>query len=181
MFKQDKGITLVALVITIIVLLILAGVSISLVVGDNGVMSRAQNASDNTKYSQIKEAVGLALSDIQSEYWAKYAESAVTGMGDYFNEKKLSDALYSNGYTLASAVATNANAVRVSNASNMLNKYVAPTSGNPVAGTNYAVYYVYVNNTKSDYVQITLQMGSTGVKANYGTALNKTDANVTVW
>ena len=43
--KDQKGITLVALVITIIVLLILAGVSLSLVVGDNGILGRASNSS----------------------------------------------------------------------------------------------------------------------------------------
>jgi hypothetical protein len=174
MFKQDKGITLVALVITIIVLLILAGVSISLVVGDNGVMNRAQSASSNTKYSQIKEAVGLAVSDIQSEYWAAYANSATTSMAEYFNEKKLSDALNANGYTLAAVKATTANAVKVSQNTNNFTKYTSD-------GSTYGTYYVYANNTKSDYVQITLKMGSTGVKVNYGTALNTDDANNTAW
>ena len=42
---NEMGITLVALVVTIIVLLILAGVTISLVLGDNGVIGRAQYAS----------------------------------------------------------------------------------------------------------------------------------------
>ena len=44
--KQAKGITLIALVVTIIVLLILAGVAINLTVGDNGLFKRAQNAAD---------------------------------------------------------------------------------------------------------------------------------------
>ena len=42
--KNQKGITLIALVITIIVLLILAGVTISLTVGKNGALSRARTA-----------------------------------------------------------------------------------------------------------------------------------------
>ena len=44
MFKKEKGITLVALVVTIVVLLILAGVSISLLLSNNGVISKAKNA-----------------------------------------------------------------------------------------------------------------------------------------
>lgn len=44
MLKANKGITLVALIITIIVLLILAGVSISMVLGDNGLINKTQNA-----------------------------------------------------------------------------------------------------------------------------------------
>ena len=45
MFKNQKGITLVALVITIIVLLILAGVSIAMLTGDNGVLKKASESS----------------------------------------------------------------------------------------------------------------------------------------
>ena len=55
MFKKEKGITLVALVITIIVLLILAGVTISLVVGDNGVIRKAQDARTNMGNAQNRE------------------------------------------------------------------------------------------------------------------------------
>ena len=44
MLKKQKGITLVALVITMVVLLILAGVSINLVLGDNGIVKKAQEA-----------------------------------------------------------------------------------------------------------------------------------------
>ncbi len=45
--KKQNGITLVALVVTIVVLLILAGVSISLVMGQNGVVKKAQDAKTN--------------------------------------------------------------------------------------------------------------------------------------
>ena len=55
MFKKEKGITLVALVITIIVLLILAGVTISLVVGDNSVIHKAQDAKTNMGNAQNRE------------------------------------------------------------------------------------------------------------------------------
>ncbi len=49
---KENGITLVALVVTIIVLLILAGVSLSLVLGDNGIITRAQDAV--TKYKEAE-------------------------------------------------------------------------------------------------------------------------------
>ena len=45
--KENKGITLVALVITVIVLIILAGVTISLVVGDNGIITKSKEAKIN--------------------------------------------------------------------------------------------------------------------------------------
>ena len=54
--KQMKGITLIALVITIIVLLILAGVSIAMLTGENGILSQAQKAKEETENAQAEEA-----------------------------------------------------------------------------------------------------------------------------
>ena len=59
MFKKEKGITLVALVVTIVVLLILAGVSISLVVGQNGIVTRAQEASKKYNKAAIDERANM--------------------------------------------------------------------------------------------------------------------------
>ena len=59
--KQVQGITLIALVVTIIVLLILAGVAISLTVGDNGLFRRAQNAADTYEQASKKEKIELAI------------------------------------------------------------------------------------------------------------------------
>ncbi len=53
--SNEKGITLVALVVTIIVLLILAGVSISLVLGDNGIITRTQDAVTKYKEAEAEE------------------------------------------------------------------------------------------------------------------------------
>lgn len=50
MFKKQQGITLVALVITVIVLLILAGVALSMISGENGIFQKATNAAN--KYNQ---------------------------------------------------------------------------------------------------------------------------------
>ena len=58
--KNKKGITLVALVVTIIVLIILAGVSINLVLGENGIITKATDAKENTIIGQEKEQVELA-------------------------------------------------------------------------------------------------------------------------
>ena len=53
--KEVKGITLIALVVTIIILLILAGVALSLTVGDNGLFRRAQNAADTWQMAEQNE------------------------------------------------------------------------------------------------------------------------------
>ena len=58
--KKQRGITLIALVITIIVLLILAGVSIAMLTGENGILTQAQNASKQTDIGEEKEQIALA-------------------------------------------------------------------------------------------------------------------------
>ena len=55
MLKANKGITLVALIITIIVLLILAGVSISMVLGNNGLLNNSKNAVNKYKAAEKNE------------------------------------------------------------------------------------------------------------------------------
>ncbi len=67
--KSDKGITLVALVVTIIVLLILAGVSINLVAGSNGILGRAQKAVDLNNMVKIKEEIELKIAELQMDYY----------------------------------------------------------------------------------------------------------------
>ena len=58
--KNEKGITLIALVITIIVLLILAGITISALSGDNGILTRAKEAKDKTEQAQKEEEKTLS-------------------------------------------------------------------------------------------------------------------------
>ena len=65
--KVQKGITLIALVITIIVLLILAGISIATLTGENGVLTKASVAKDETKRAQYKEALELIGIELRPE------------------------------------------------------------------------------------------------------------------
>ena len=55
MFKNQKGITLITLVITIVVLLILAGVGLNLVLANDGLLTRAQEAESDFTQSQSNE------------------------------------------------------------------------------------------------------------------------------
>ncbi len=59
MKKSEKGITLIALVITIIVLLILAGVSIAMLTGNNGILTQAQRAKEETEQAGKNEQADL--------------------------------------------------------------------------------------------------------------------------
>ena len=59
--KFNQGITLVALVVTIVVLLILAGVSLNLVLGENGIISKAREASTKTVQAQQNSEIEMNL------------------------------------------------------------------------------------------------------------------------
>ena len=69
--RNQKGITLVALVITIIVLLILAGVSISLVLGNNGVLTQASEAVITNEQATVKQDMDMAFADANMDYTTK--------------------------------------------------------------------------------------------------------------
>ena len=59
MLKNKKGITLIALVVTIVVLLILAGVTISLLLDENGIIAKSKDARIGTRASQVEDEVGM--------------------------------------------------------------------------------------------------------------------------
>ena len=65
--KKDKGITLIALIVTIIVLLILAGVSIATLTGQNGILTQANNAKTQTEIANEKEAISLAYTGAMAD------------------------------------------------------------------------------------------------------------------
>ena len=73
--KQEKGITLIALVVTIVVLLILAGVSLSLVLNNNGVISRAKEAKN--RYAEAQTNEEKQLNEVSD--WIKETVGDTTG------------------------------------------------------------------------------------------------------
>ena len=70
MYNERKGITLIALVITIIVLLILAGISIATLTGDNGILTKAMEANNKTKEANLKEELELTIVESISDVGA---------------------------------------------------------------------------------------------------------------
>ena len=56
---NNKGITLISLVVTIIILLILVGVALKLTLGENGIFNRAQDSTDRYEIAQILEKNGI--------------------------------------------------------------------------------------------------------------------------
>ena len=74
MYRKNKGITLIALVITIIVLLILAGVSIAMLTGNNGILTQAMRAKELTEISSEEEYINLLIIEHQMDNDITYGE-----------------------------------------------------------------------------------------------------------
>ena len=77
--KNQKGITLIALVITIIVLLILAGITIAMLSGPNGLLTKSGNAASKTNVAAAKEEIMLEFQkELQDYLEIKYTTNATT-------------------------------------------------------------------------------------------------------
>ena len=66
-FKKQKGITLIALVVTIIVLLILAGVSIAMLTGNNGILTQGKRAKEEQAHAAVKEGIMLLYNEYRTK------------------------------------------------------------------------------------------------------------------
>jgi len=118
MSKREKGITLVSLVVTIIILIILAGVSIHLTLGENGMITMAKKAKENIELSQIEEQEKL------NELYAQMETEGSLGETDTKNNANNSF-LWSEGYLYY-----------YGKKSNNVEEWVAETSGNGIVDKN---------------------------------------------
>jgi len=99
MFKNQKGITLVSLVITIIVMLILAGVSIAMVLGDNGVLTQGTRSVERTTLSALEEEASNAVIAVSTEGYGIWAETGAD-IRDYVTIQRINDQLALAGSNL---------------------------------------------------------------------------------
>ena len=75
--KNQKGITLIALVITIIVLLILAGITIAMLAGENGILTRAAQSKAYDEIAAAKDQLALKANETVAKYYdEKYVQSS---------------------------------------------------------------------------------------------------------
>lgn len=103
MFRKENGVTLVALVVTIVVLLVLAGVTISMVLGDDGIITNAQNAAAETEKADLVAAIRYAdllirsdivayengLSATYKDYTAEEFAKAIKANSEYKDDKQV--------------------------------------------------------------------------------------------
>ena len=95
-FKSTKGITLIALVVTIIILLILAGVSIAMLTGNNGILTQGKRAKEETTVGHEKEAVQMA-----------YAGAKAKKLGEEVTAEDVNEQLTINGENATATEGTN--------------------------------------------------------------------------
>lgn len=90
---SKKGITLIALVITIIIFLILAGVVITLTIGEDGLLRTAKNATTSYEEQQAREKLEIVLVDLQA---AKVTDTNYNE-NDYINTRIQNEEMIVNG------------------------------------------------------------------------------------
>ena len=96
--RKNRGITLIALVITIIVLLILAGVAISMLSGENGILRKAAEAKTKTEEGQKQEETALASMELETYFQTenkkyKCSNGYITGIEFDFEQNKSVDSV----------------------------------------------------------------------------------------
>ena len=96
MEKKD-GVTLMVLVITVIVLLIIAGISLVAILNDNGILSNTEKSKVRAEEENIRDDLSAAWSGLETEYLSALGSNALASEEDFFNEDKLNDRLSGKG------------------------------------------------------------------------------------
>lgn len=146
--KKSKGITLIALVITIIVLLILAGVSIALLTGENGLIAKAIAARNRTEEAKLDEENKLAQTNEIMDKYVTNRDGSITIDSDTLNqmiETKVNEKMYSptifHGNVVTNTMGAHDTAVKV-------NEFTVTESG------KYVINYISKFNWLEDTVFI---------------------------
>ena len=80
---NEKAITLIALVVTIVILLILAGVTITMTLGQNGLFTRARAGAAAYNESEVRDDLSMLITQYT---WDKAAEKTDKNLGDYLKD-----------------------------------------------------------------------------------------------
>ena len=180
--NTQRGITLVALIITIIVLLILAMVSISLVM-NSGIIDKSKTAVDKYSQEEIQEQIKLAYAEWQTAQWTSDAGDAAT-----FMQTRLRTALNDNGLTVTGSngifvakLSNNKQYIYDSKAGGMLDE--VPISAYPEATPGQAnnnENTKYTSNNKTAVIPKEYTLDATQNSIDNGLVISK-DGNEWVW
>ena len=154
--NSEKAITLIALVVTIIVLLILAGISISMLSGDNGILQKATDSKTQTEIGQEKETIALA-------YNSALAKKIGNGDTSPVNDGELRNEL--NSYSEIDNVEKNNEDIVVTFKSNR--SYLVKSNGEISKQNNINISGLVVNNESTEVAD-----GSKSVALNTPLTIN---------
>ena len=200
--KRSNGITLIALVITIIVLLMLAGVTIVILTSDNGLMTKASEAKTATEKSAFREEIDLILlqsrmGDLESAFKTADSKSRVNKVnGVYEVNYKGEDILISDDYRYIEKVEANPEEWTFDARTQTLTEYkgdLTTKRGNQEVGEliipNYyngkrvkilAINLFYNNSQKSHLTKITISDGIETISAGAFTGCGKIGGNLVI-
>ena len=136
MKRNERGVTLIALVVTIVVLLILAGTAIAMLSGDDGIMTNAQRSQAANTEGEVREKIKMAYNAVKTEISVNSAvESNYNAQNDIKNLFEIAVKEMGLTYTDGEYVATNN-----TGAGGYTVTYNDPSSGNPM------IYFEYRDN-----------------------------------
>ena len=170
--KEVRGITIISLVVTIVVLLILAGISINAVIGDNGIIKKAQNSAELTKESEAKEIINRTVMEF-------YLTNDYETLEDFLNDKVLSGKIdkvekntdgtlkvWKDNYSVTVENKTNSS----NNNDNNVNKTIK-ISAIPYEGIYDGNEHEAITNVNVEPTDTTLEYSTDGI--NYSTTIPK--------
>ena len=168
--KEIKGITLITLAVTIVVLLILAGISINTVIGDNGIIKKAQSSAELTKESEAKEIINRTIMEF-------YLTNEYETLEDFLNTKvsegridkveKNADGtlkVWKNDYSVTTENKTNSS----NNNDNNMNKRIK-ISTTPYEGIYDSCEHEAITNVNVEPTDTTLEYSTDEI--NYSTTI----------
>lgn len=168
--KEIKGITLITLAVTIVVLLILVGISINTVIGDNGIIKKAQSSAELTKESEAKEIINRTIMEF-------YLTNEYETLEDFLNTKvsegridkveKNADGtlkVWKNDYSVTTENKTNSS----NNNDNNMNKRIK-ISTTPYEGIYDSCEHEAITNVNVEPTDTTLEYSTDGI--NYSTTI----------
>ncbi len=82
-YQKEKAITLIALIVTIIILLILAGISLNLITGEEGILKKATDAVERNQSAAEQEQIELAITNLKLAYYQDYETRQNQTVQDY--------------------------------------------------------------------------------------------------
>ena len=101
---KNSGITLISLIVTIIILLILAGVTLNLVLGENGIIGRAEKAVNLNNLAQIEEQTNITYADLLLKSFTSQGVYSDPSLSDVLDKLKNENYIQNYGFSISSTV-----------------------------------------------------------------------------